>query len=172
MKIEGNGNVQVGEVTIIEMLNASQDKEYGDVDLSERSENELENAIKILFKERFKILCNGFTQHYMKKMYCAFAVFFTLLHLSTEGIKELVSPLENILWWFLPVVGVLFCGFLLFITWVSYKMKQDNHSIDVLFKENWAKKEAIKRELQRRKNLYWRKKCGVRNNIFDYFEKK
>lgn len=33
-------------------------------------------------------------------------------------------------------------------------------------------KEAIKRELQCRKNLYWRKKCGVRNNIFDYFEKK
>ena len=47
MNIEGNGNIQIGELTINEMLNASQDKEYGDVDLSERSENELENAIKI-----------------------------------------------------------------------------------------------------------------------------
>ena len=131
MNIEGNRNIQIGELTINEMLNASQDKEYGDVDLSERSENELENAIKILS----------------------------------------IASQDNIFWWLLLFVGVLFVGFMAFITWMSHKMRRDNHSINELFKENWAKKSVVERELQHRKNLYWRKKCGIRENIFYYFEK-
>ena len=171
MNIEGNRNIQIGELTINEMLNASQDKEYGDVDLSERSENELENAIKILSKERFGILCKGFTRYYMKKMYCGFAIFFTMLHVGGESLKEAIASQDNIFWWLLLFVGVLFVGFMAFITWMSHKMRRDNHSINELFKENWAKKSVVERELQHRKNLYWRKKCGIRENIFYYFEK-
>ena len=171
MNIEGNGNIQIGELTINEMLNASQDKEYGDVDLSERSENELENAMKILSKERFGILCKGFTQYYMKKMYCGLAIFFTVLHAGGESLKGVITSQDNIFWWLLLFVGVLFLGFMGFISWAFNKMKRDNHSINELFKENWAKKSVVERELQHRKNLYWRKKCGIRENIFDYFEK-
>ena len=133
-------NIQIGELTINEMLNASQDKEYGDVDLSERSENELENAIKILSKERFGILCKGFTQYYMKKMYCRLAIFFTVLHAGGESLKGVITPQDNIFWWLLLFVGVLFLGFMGFISWAFNKMRRDNHSINELFKENWAKK--------------------------------
>lgn len=162
----------VDQLTIIErMFGSSSSKKYEDVDLSNFSEKQLEKARSILFKERFNILYKGFTQHYMKKMYCGFAIFFTVLHAGGESLKGVITPQDNIFWWLLLFVGVLFLGFMGFISWAFNKMKRDNHSINELFKENWAKKSVVERELQHRKNLYWRKKCGIRENIFDYFEK-
>lgn len=104
-------------------------------------------------------------------MYCGLAIFFTVLHAGGESLKGVITPQDNIFWWLLLFVGVLFLGFMGFISWAFNKMKRDNHSINELFKENWAKKSVVERELQHRKNLYWRKKCGIRENIFDYFEK-
>jgi len=173
MKIDGNGNVQVGEVIIEKMFSLSCDGRYKDIDLSQFDEEQLEKVKSILFKERSRILFGAFKQRYMKRMYWAFAVFIVALNTSPKWVKEVIESSDNIfsMTWFLLIVGVLFCGFLLFLTWLTNKMKRDNNSIDVLFRENWGKKTLIDKELQRRKDIYWREKCGVKDNIFEYFEK-
>lgn len=49
-------------------------------------------------------------------------------------------------------------------------MSFSNKAIDVLFKVNQRKQDIIEKELQRRFNEYWARKCGIKKDILEYFD--
>lgn len=174
MKIEGDRNVQVGKLTIIEkMFGSNADTADENVDLSLWNERQLEQAKRQLFKERFTILYNGCSQSYMKKLFFSFVVFLAMLNFGVPWIDSFIASTNNMLsvFWMLLVVSFLFCLFILFIRYLIHKMKFDNEAINFLFKQNWQRKQQIDNELKLRKCLYWKEKCGVKKNLYEYFDK-
>ena len=158
MKITGNGNTQVylKQLTVIDKIfEAIGQQEVNEINLSEYSEKQLIRARRKLTRERLKILLVAMTQRDITRLFIGYIIFMICLQLSGSTFS-------------------LTAIFLLFIFWLNFlsaKVKLDTKAIDILFAQNWQRKELINAELQRRMHITFLQKCGIKDNILEYIDK-
>lgn len=170
MKITGNGNTQVylKQLTIIDKIfEAIGQQEIKEINLSEYSEKQLIRARRKLTRERLKILFVAMTQRDITRLFIGYIIFMICLQLSGSTFSLTDS---SAIWFFISVTAI----FLLFIFWLNFlsaKVKLDTKAIDILFAQNWQRKELINAELQRRMHITFLQKCGIKDNILEYIDK-
>ncbi|ARB74183.1 hypothetical protein [Pasteurella multocida] len=171
MKIKGNNNVQVhfNEFNINTISSDQQCHGNQQIDLTLFTDKQLKDVKRKLRNERIKILFSALSQKDIKRVFFGYFIFIFILNciprFSNEYDVELSSFVLNIG----IAVGIL-GAFILWASWLCKKMSFSNKAIDVLFKVNQRKQDIIEKELQRRFNEYWARKCGIKKDILEYFD--
>lgn len=170
MKITGNGNTQVylKQLTVIDKIfEAIGQQEVNEINLSEYSEKQLIRARRKLTRERLKILLVAMTQRDMTRLFIGYIIFMICLQLSGSTFSLTDS---SAIWFFISVTAI-FLFFMFWLNFLSAKIKLDTKAIDILFAQNWQRKELINAELQRRMHIAFLQKCGIKDNILEYIDK-
>lgn len=138
--------------------------------LTEYSDEQLQNALRVLFQERWRVFISPFKMPWVWGLFASLPLFLFCIHYSPLLFSLFSGDLISSLISMLLVVGTIFIVFWLLWQYVTAKMKADIEAINQLLRQNWQMKRWIDEELQARRLQHWKVKCGVKDELKDYME--
>ena len=138
--------------------------------LTEYSNEQLQNALQILFKERWRVFLSPFKVSWVWALFSSIPLFLFCIHYSPLLFGFLGDGVFSSFISMLLVLALIFGVFALLWRYTTYKMKADIEAINQLLRQNRQMKNWIYEELQTRRLQYWKIQNGIKSELKDYME--